>query len=233
VADLAETLLALGRCEVVVGDLRRQGEQLPRAIEQAEARAQLARERVAEQRKRLAEAEAAHRVKERELQDAEGRRSKFQAQTAMVKTNTEYTTLLHEIDRAAELISDVETQILEALERVDESSQELRRIEAEERLQERTSLDEAEKLKKQLVEVSAALLDRESERLRCVSVLPGDTRGRYERVCRQGGLGTALVVGQSCARCHRDIPIHTTNQVRAGELHHCGNCGRILIIDEP
>jgi len=229
-ADLAETLLALGRCENTIASLRRQQVRLPQKADEAEGRAQAARDVVAEQRKELEEAQAQHRAKEREVQDVEARRGKFQAQTALVKTNTEYTTLLHEIDQATDSISEIETEILEAMERVDASSQHLKQVTAEQGAQERIHVDEAKKLRDELAQVEVELASRESERNELIGLLPAETRARYDRVCRDGGLGTALVANQSCSRCHRDVPLQVTNLILAGELHHCGNCGRILIV---
>jgi len=232
VAELAETLFALARCELAVGELRRQHARLPGLIEEAEGRAQVARDIVADQRKRLEDAESQHRAKERELQEVEGRRTKFQAQTALVKTNTEYTTLLHEIDQAGELISEIETQILEALERVDLTSEQLKQVASEQSASERLHLEEAKKLRAELEQVALDLSARESERIGLIAELPESTRARFERVCREGGLGTSVVANHSCGRCHRDVPLQTVNLLRAGELHHCGNCGRILIVDD-
>src|SRR5262245_63706997 len=99
-SDLMDGLQALARCEQAIEELRRAEVQLPRSLQQAEAGAQAARDRVAAERKALEDAEKRRRSTESELQDAESKRTKFQAQTSMVKTNAEYTALLHEIDGA-------------------------------------------------------------------------------------------------------------------------------------
>jgi len=229
VADLAETLQALGRCEAVVGDLRRERDRLPAAIAREEQEAEAAREAIARQRGRCSELQAQHRACERDLQDAEAQRSKFHTQSTQVKTNAEYTALLREIDQVGSRISELETAILQVMEDGDEAARELERIEVEEREREQVHLKQAEELRAQLTQTERALEVEEGERAQLVSLLPSETRGRYERVCREGGLGTSPIVGRSCARCHRDVPFQTINLVRNGDLHHCGNCGRILV----
>ena len=210
-------------------ELRRAQSQLPVEVRAAEARAEAARETVAAQRKALEDAETRHRACERDLQDAEARKSKFQAQAPLVKTNAEYTALLQQIEGTEALVSDLETRILEALEEVDSGAGALRHVEQEQGEHERVALQEAKELRARLEEVSAKLETQEAERAQLVSVLPADTRARYERVCKSGALGTSFIVGRSCGRCHRDVPFQTINLVHAGELQHCGNCGRILI----
>jgi len=225
-----DSLLALARCEVAIEELRRSEAQLPRALQQAEAGAQGARDRVAAERKALEEAEKRRRGSESELQDAEARRTKFQAQTSMVKTNAEYSALLAEIEGVGQRISAIETQILEAFEAVDVTTRSLKVVQVEQRAIEETHLRDAQGLRDKLKEVQGLLAERDAERGQLVAKLPADVRSKYVRVRDGIGSGTAQVAGRSCSRCHRDVPYETINRLGAGELHPCGNCGRLLVL---
>jgi uncharacterized protein len=229
-SDLMDSLLALARCEMAIEELRRAEVQLPRSLQQAEAGAQAARDRVAAERRALEDAERRRRTTESELQDAEAKRSKFQAQTSMVKTNAEYTTLLHEIEAAGQRISALETQILESMEAVDAASRSVKQVDADQKAVEQEHVREAQALREKLVEVQKLLAEREAERGVLVVKLPADVRAKYTRVRDGSGSGTAQVANRSCARCHRDVPYETVNRLSAGELHHCGNCGRLLVL---
>jgi predicted nucleic acid-binding Zn-ribbon protein len=229
-SDLMDSLLALARCELAIEELRRAEVQLPRALQQAEAGAQAARDRIAAERRALEDAERLRRTTESELKDAEAKRGKFQAQTSMVKTNAEYTALLHEIDAAGERISALETQILESLEAIDAASRSIKVVDVEQRAVEQGRLHEAQALREKLAEVQKLLAEREAERGQLFGKLPADVRAKYTRVRDGTGSGTAQVAGRSCSRCHRDVPYETINRLSAGELHHCGNCGRLLVI---
>ena len=223
-------LLALARCELAVEELRRAEVQLPRSLQQAEAGALQARECVAAERRALEDAEKLRRTSESELKDAEAKRSKFQAQTSMVKTNAEYSALLHEIEGTGQLISAIETQILESLEAIDTARGRVKRVESEQREVEQGHLRDAQALRERLVEVQKLVAEREAERVQLVGKLPPDVRSKYTRVRDGIGSGTAQVSGRSCSRCHRDVPYETINRLGAGELHHCGNCGRLLVL---
>lgn len=229
-SDLIDSLMALARCEQAIEELRRAEVQLPRSIQQAEAGAQAARERIAAERKALEDAERRRRSTESELQDAEAKRTKFQAQTSMVKTNAEYTALLHEIEGAGQRISALETQILEAMDAIDAASRSLKQVEGEQRTVEQGHVREAQTLREKLLEVQKLVAEREGERGQLVVKLPADVRAKYTRVRDSSGSGTAQVANRSCARCHRDVPYETVNRISAGELHHCGNCGRLLVL---
>jgi predicted nucleic acid-binding Zn-ribbon protein len=229
-SDLMDSLLALARCELAVEELRRAEVQLPRSLQQAEAGAQQARDRVAAERRALEDAEKRRRSTESELKDAEAKRTKFQAQTSMVKTNAEYTALLHEIESAGQRISSLETDILESMEAIDSASRSVKQVEGEQRTVEQSHQRESQVLREKLVEVQKLLAEREGERGQLVGKLPADVRAKYTRVKDGTGSGTAQVAGRSCSRCHRDVPYETINRLGAGELHHCGNCGRLLVI---
>ena len=229
-SDLMDGLLALARCELAVEDLRRAEVQLPRSLQEAEGGAQQARDRVAAERRALEDAEKRRRTAESELKDAEAKRTKFQAQTSMVKTNAEYTALLHEIDSAGQRISALETEILESMEAIDAASRSVKQVEGEQRTIEQSHQGEAKALREKLIEVQKLLAERESERAQLVGKLPPDVRAKYTRVKDGTGSGTAQVAGRSCSRCHRDVPYETINRLGAGELHACGNCGRLLVI---
>jgi uncharacterized protein len=225
-----DSLLALARCELAVEELRRAEVQLPKSLQLAEAGAQAARDRVAGERKLLEEAERRRRSCESELQDAEAKRTKFQAQTSMVKTNAEYSTLLAEIEGAGQRISTLETQILESLEAIDAATQSVKAVQVEQKAVEESQLREAKGLREKLVEVQKLVAEREAERDQLLAKLPADVRAKYKRVKDGIGSGTAQIAVRSCSRCHRDVPYETINRLTAGELHPCGNCGRLLVL---
>ena len=68
----------------------------------------------------MADAERRRRDLEAELQDREAQREKFQSQTALVKTNEEYSALLREIDQTSERIGQIEEEILETMDRTEQ-----------------------------------------------------------------------------------------------------------------
>jgi predicted nucleic acid-binding Zn-ribbon protein len=228
-----EALAKLGRCERQLEELERRRRQLPGAIEAELSAGKKARDSIDEHRRAITEAERARRASESELREHEARRSKFQAQSAQVKTNEEYTALLAQIAGAGEQISRAEDAILEALEVGERLSGQTSAIEREQGAVERVHLSRAEELRAELADVEARIAQRDGERAALARELPEPLSRSYVLRRSSTGSGTTWIAGRSCGRCHRDIPYETLNRMRAGEGQLCGNCGRILTEDAP
>ena len=229
-AELRIALEALWRCERESEELARQSAQIPKDIESAEARAQTARAAVEAERAKLQQAEHTRREKEAEVQDCEARRTKYQTQTAQVKTNTEYTALLSEIEQVTDRISTLEEQILEAMEDVDQARSTLSGFETEKKAEEQLAVAQAEGLRKTLTEVQRQATEHGQERIKLVGELPANVQQPYERMYKGRGAGTTSITGRACAACHRDVPYETINRVVASELQFCPACQRILVV---
>ena len=229
--DLAETLEALAVCDEALGSLRAELEQLPVSIERAETRDAETRARLDAMRQAFADFEHTRREKEAELQDCEVQRDRFRAQTAQVKTNTEYTALLHEIDGATSRISQLEEEVLVAMDEVDERRQALADLETEQKQVERETEARVGDLRKRLEQVQREIEEREGERDGWLERLEPSVRAQFRLVASSRGSGTARIRGRSCSACHRDVPLETINRVTAGDLHTCTSCTRILVGD--
>ena len=157
-------LEALYRCERESEDLARELAQLPVGIEKVLAGAQAARDAVKAERDRLELAEQTRRQKDGDLTDTETQRDKYKGQTALVKTNTEYTALLSEIDTADRRIAAIEEEILAAMELIEEVSSSLDAFDRDRRREEEAFVREADVLKTRLAEVEARIQARDQER---------------------------------------------------------------------
>ncbi len=231
-SDLKEMLGALGVCDETAGELARELAQIPSSIAAVEAKAQAARDVLENEKKALEEAEHTRRAKEGELQDCEAQRAKFQGQTAMVKTNVEYTALLHEVDGMTARISQVEEEILLAMEAADQISARLKTLQQEQIEIEQDYLRDAQQLRERMDAVKAEIAAKDKEREALLNRLDPEIKASYERVRAARGTATARIQGQSCTACHRQVPPETINRLMAGELHTCQSCLRILVVED-
>ena len=156
-AELPIILEALQTCEAELEELERLTAQLPKDIEGALERAAAARAAVEAEEQKLEKADHERRAHEAEMQDCEAKRAKYQGQTALVKTNTEYTALLSEIDVMTRRISELEEQILLGMEVIDEVSGRLTTFRVEKQREERELIGSADELKRKLGESEAEL----------------------------------------------------------------------------
>ena len=114
-----ETLVDLHHCDLELRRLDAELERLPK--KKAEIEAKLLADRAAlDAAKADLDTLAKNRKKlELEVQDFEAKRSKYKGQLGEVKTNKEYSALLHEIETMDREIRGREDQILEAMEKVE------------------------------------------------------------------------------------------------------------------
>src|SRR3954469_18781847 len=114
-----ERLIALQKAE---NDLRRVQVELAQIPQQKAAiESHLAEERARMEaaKEALSSSQKARRQHESGLQDLEGKRSKYKGQLMDVKTNKEYTAMLHEIESVERDIRGLEDQILVEMERAE------------------------------------------------------------------------------------------------------------------
>jgi predicted nucleic acid-binding Zn-ribbon protein len=219
----------LASCEEELAGLRQDCVRLPRAIEGLEADAAAARARIDEVRLALEAVERRRRAKEAEIADGEARRGKLLGQSALVKTNAEYSALLREIDEASARISAAEEEVLLAMEEGDALRAQQERVQRE---QTALQLDLGRRVAEQRALLEKALERRvfvEHERDRIVPQLGAEVERSYRRIASRGGTPVAKLVASSCSACHRSVPPETQNRIRKGEIRNCENCLAILV----
>jgi predicted nucleic acid-binding Zn-ribbon protein len=229
-AEPALATLALALCEEAIVALERESQRIPQAIAEQEAKLAASREAVASGHRTVEDAEKRRRARESELEDANVKRGKLQAQSALVKTNQEYTAMLHEIEGVGRRMAELEDEILEAMEQADSTRAELVTVESDQRTVEREIGKAIAELRARLAVVEGELAVRRGDEARHLAELGADARGTYARVKRVRGTGTARIRGRSCVGCNRDVPYELINRIRAGEIHSCSNCNRILVV---
>jgi predicted nucleic acid-binding Zn-ribbon protein len=219
----------LASCEAELADLRQECRRLPLAIGELEAAIAAALARVEEARQALEAVERRRRAKEAEIADGEARRGKLLGQSALVKTNIEYTTLLREIDDTTAHISAAEEEVLLAMEEGDS----LRALQQQvQREQSAIQADLQRRLAEQRALLEKTLARREfveRERDGIVPKLGAEIERTYRRVASRGGMPVAKLVAASCSACHRAVPPEIQNRIRKGELRTCENCLAILV----
>jgi predicted nucleic acid-binding Zn-ribbon protein len=230
---LDPNLVLLASCEEELAGLRQECQRLPLSIADLEAGLAAARARIDDVRAALDAVERRRRAKEAEIADAEARRSKLLGQSALVKTNTEYSALLREIDEAAAHVSAAEEDVLLAMEEGDALRAQQQQVQRDESA---VQLDLERRIGEQRAQLAKAQERKsavERERDRIVPALGAAIERTYRRVASRGGMPVAKIIASSCSACHRSVPFETQNRVQKGELHTCANCLAILVPAPP
>jgi predicted nucleic acid-binding Zn-ribbon protein len=172
---------------------------------------------------------------EKEVAAVDTRLARFEDHKAAVKTNQEYTALLHEIATAKSEKDAVEEKILVLMESADTLASQVKAGEAALAAATR----EGDERRKALTAENATQLrelDRlTSERRGEVSGLPAPLVAKYDQLLKgRRGLAVAPMTGEICAACHVRQRPHVAQIIRRNEeIVQCESCQRILYFAGP
>ncbi|HZN91203.1 MAG TPA: C4-type zinc ribbon domain-containing protein [Myxococcales bacterium] len=202
---------------------------LPRRRQETEGALAEERGRLDAAKEALDSTQKARRRLEAELQDLELKRSKYKTQLMDVKTNKEYTAMLHEIEAVEREIRGREDLILVEMEKAETAAAD---VKGEEALFK--AADARAKTTLRALEEEAAALKREVERLagerdQVAATLPEDALSLFQRVAKRRGSGLSEARDELCSECHLKLrPQMYVELRRNDQIVQCPNCSRIL-----
>lgn len=184
----------------------------------------------AQAREELGAAEAELRRAESNLQDQEALLKKLEGQQFQVKSNVAYTALLHEMEQAKQAISDSETGILEAMERIEAARAERARVEEQSRAMRARVDEDARALEEREKVLDADIARLRAERERLCAVLEPELLARYSKVAARRSPAVVRVDHEMCLGCRMDIPPQRYIEILRGEaIISCHHCQRVLV----
>ena len=206
----------------------------------------------AQKRVRAAEANVAHR--EAELAKSQGDLKKFRVATdqkqLQLKTgedkikdlqrklntatsNREYQTLKDQIaadNMANSVLSD---EILEALEKVDQSQAKIRELETTLAAARKKAEAVRTEVQKQAPTLQGDIDRLEAELKQAESALPPTIGDVYQRVVRSRGEDAlAVVENEFCGGCNQHVPLNVCAEIMLAHPMFCRSCGRLLYMPE-
>ena len=229
-----EKLIRLHHAEAESRRLEGELAQVPRVRQELDSRLAAERARLDAAKAALDAATKGRKAHEAAVQDLETKRSKYKGQLMDVKTNKEYTAMLHEIEGVERDVRAREDQILEEMERMESLAQEVKREEAEWKLVEAEAKKERAEVDAREARLQGEARAAATERDAALASVPEDVRARYERVARLRGTGVAEAKDGRCETCHVKLRIQVWVEVRKNEsLIECDSCSRILYYEPP
>lgn len=175
---------------------------------------------------------------ERTVKDTEGEIEKeneavrkLLTQSAMVKKNNEYQAMMTDIETKKKKISDLETAVLELLEKADASEVDIKNAERELLSTQKNIKAEAADLLELKKELEESV--NESMKLRKAYEAKVDTAALtvYQRLLDGGKGAPAAPISQGvCGCCRLKVPPQTVNNAKKGIMTLCDNCSHILYI---
>jgi predicted nucleic acid-binding Zn-ribbon protein len=229
VADL-QGLIHLQEVDTRIAALEAEAARLPRQIEAILAALAEARKTVETVKGRLDATRKELRAKEKDLDDVGVKRAKSEGRLYEVKTNTEYSAVLAEIETIKRQKAQTEEEILALMERQETLAVEVREAEARHKAREDQARRDEATIREKLAAVEKELEGVRGERATLARELPRPLLGDYERIMKaRGGLGIAMVTTtQICGGCRVTIRPQALLELRSQVLLHCESCGRFL-----
>jgi predicted nucleic acid-binding Zn-ribbon protein len=228
-ADLTR-LIRLQQLESAAEEARRKISDHPARSQALDERLQGARDVVAGIKARLATAADKRRAEEKEVTGVQTRLAKYKDQLLEVKTNREYTAMLHEIEAAQNDIRAREDRILEVMMETDELTASLKKSEAELKAAEKEIAAERAVLETEQAGLQAEIDKTTAERKRLVADIDRHVLAIFETTAKgRKGVAVAEAKDGLCTICHVRLRPQVFNEVRKNEsIIQCDSCRRIL-----
>ncbi len=162
------------------------------------------------------------------------RLSKLKDQLMTVKTNKEYTAMLHEIQMAETQIRQEEDTILEIMEEMETLESELKKDERVLRVQTEEIQRNIQACESSVPELEAALHKLDNERTSTEALVDAELLDRYRRIGSvRKGVALAEARNELCTACHVRIrPQVYAELLKMEGIYTCDSCSRILYLRE-
>jgi hypothetical protein len=178
----------------------------------------------------LAENLAARRALEKDVAGVDARLARFDDHKAAVKTNQEYTALLHEISTAKAEKEQLEDRILGLLEAADGLAAALKAAEGALAETRKTSDAARSALKTERTALDAEVARLTAERTEQAKTVDVRARATYDQLLKgRRGQAVAEMRDGHCTACHVRLRPTVEQQVRRNDaLVQCDSCQRLL-----
>jgi hypothetical protein len=227
-----QELLELQKVDLELDSIKERRKEIPKEIEELKRNLQEEEEKFQQFIAELKELERKQRKRELDLTSAQQALEKYIKQLYELKSNEEYQKMQHQIEMQKELITSLEDEILDIMEKQEEM--ELRKPKEEENL--RRTKEEIERkiksLEKELHSLDDKVLILQDQRNVRLKKVPKQLVSKYEKLRQvRGGAVVVPIKNGTCGGCHVELPIQLIHQLQIKEeegFAFCENCGRLL-----
>ena len=230
-ADL-EKLIQLQRAETELRQVENELTEIPERKTELETRLLQERTRLDAAKQGLAVSQKTRRQFESELQDLEAKRSKYKTQLMDVKTNKEYTAMLHEIEAAEREIRGREDQVLMEMEKAEQLSAEIKSEEAAFKAVEEASRREGRGLDEKTSALRQQVARLTGDRDAVAATVSPSALELFHRIAKLRGSAVAEVKDATCQLCHLKLRLQMFVELKHNDaVIQCPSCSRILYFE--
>jgi predicted nucleic acid-binding Zn-ribbon protein len=223
-------LIALQDLELQIARLQKQSSEIPGKNQALENELSRIRETYGREAARSKDLANQRRIFEGEVEMLRTKLSRFKDQLMTVKTNKEYTAMLHEIQMAEEQIRTEEDKILDIMEQTEEMDRFLKNSEQEMQKKSAEIQEEIRKNVESAPQLESELARLQEEKGRVEATIGSELMARYRRIAKAcKGVALAEAKDELCSACHVRIrPQMYAELLRTDNIYSCDSCSRIL-----
>lgn len=223
-------LIALQDLELNIASLQKQSSEIPSKIETLENELTRIRSEYDQKVVRSKDLANQRRTFEGEVEMFQTKLSRFKDQLMTVKTNKEYTAMLHEIQMAEEQIRSEEDKILDIMEQTENMELDLKKAEQEMLKKSAEIQEEIRKTTESAPQLESELARLQEEKIKVERTIERDLLARYRRIANAcKGVALAEAKDELCSACHVRIrPQMYAELIRTENIYSCDSCSRIL-----
>jgi len=227
-------LIALQDLELKVAGLQKQVADIPNLIQSVENELRRIKEEHEANIHRSKELANHRRTLEGQVDMSRSKLSRLKDQLMAVKTNKEYTAMLHEIQLVEDQIRSEEDKILEIMEEMEIREKDLKGAEKEMQTKSAELQEEIRKTNQSIPSLEAELERLRQEKDAMGTRIDSELLARYRRIAdARKGVALAEAKDELCSACHVRIrPQMYADLLRTDNIHICDSCSRILFLRE-
>ena len=227
-------LIALQDIELNIASLQKQITDIPTKIQTFEDELRRIQSRYQDRVALGKELANKRRTLEGQVDLSRTKLSRLKDQLMAVKTNKEYTAMLHEIQASEEQIRGEEDKILEVMEQMENMEADLKGAEKEMLKKSAELKENTRKTNESIPSLEAELTQLTDQRKLTESQIGADLLSRYRRIAQvRKGVALAEAKDELCSACHVRIrPQMYAELLRTENIHACDSCSRILFSRE-
>jgi predicted nucleic acid-binding Zn-ribbon protein len=191
-----------------------------------------ARNRLAQEQKRLEELSHQQRSLEWEIDDLTSKLTTAERDlySGRIRNPKELSSLQQEAETLKARRNQLEDKTLEVMEQADLNRENITSLSTELKTTESDWQTRQQKLTAELEELRNALANLRQRQQLLAAGIDSETLELYHKLRKGKGTAVARVEQGICRGCRISLPVNELQQARSGSLVQCGSCGRILYL---
>ncbi|HMD30918.1 MAG TPA: C4-type zinc ribbon domain-containing protein [Candidatus Acidoferrales bacterium] len=228
-------LLQVQTLDLKLAELNAQLAAFPRRLAEANAEVEAARSGLAKTREAQTNSLMERKKLELDVESGKEKVRKYKDQTAQVKTNEAYKTLLHEIETAEAEIRKAEDKVLDHMESSEVFDREIKAGEKALAAAEASTKGAKQQIGAEHATATQQQTALRAERDAAATAVPEKLLERYRIYApRHHGIAVATLDGETCSGCRvhlRPYVVQRLSRPDYDKIEECESCGRMLFFD--